>query len=97
MPVFKTIFSGRNLVFGGIALLAGCATPGGRVNPDTGFIAELPEAVLKIADPSQNLAAVRLNPEDSCYWYRYDGPIETTMLPLRTREGRPICVQRKDG
>jgi hypothetical protein len=32
-------------------------------------------------------------PEDGCYWYRYVGPVETTYLPLRTIEGRPICTR----
>jgi hypothetical protein len=30
---------------------------------------------------------------DGCYWYRHIGPVETTMLPLLTVEGRPICTQ----
>lgn len=58
-----------------------------------GFIEELPEVVAAIAAPHQNLDAVRLRPEDGCYWYQYHGPVETTMLPLRTTEGRPICTR----
>lgn len=79
-------------------LLAACAAqPGGPVDPQSGFISQLPPKVIELADPSQDLTAVQLNPEDNCYWYRYDGPVETTMLPLRTREGRPICLARKEG
>ncbi|GAB4387471.1 hypothetical protein [Albidovulum sp.] len=78
-------------------LLAACAAPQGGPDPATGYLTELPEAVAELADPSQNLAAVRLDPADGCYWYRHDGPVESTMLPLRTREGRPICLKRDDG
>ena len=35
-------------------------------------------------------------PEDGCYWYEHVGPVETTMLPLRTAEGRPICTATED-
>jgi hypothetical protein len=59
----------------------------------TGFLKELPEGVALIAAPYQNLEEVILKPEDGCYWYRHVGPVETTMLPLRTVEGRPICTQ----
>lgn len=57
------------------------------------YIRELPEGVVAIAAPFQNLEKVVLLPEDNCYWYSHAGPVETTLLPLRTREGRPICVQ----
>ena len=57
-------------------------------------IGELPESVASIADPNQDLLSARLRPEDGCYWYRYAGPVETTLLPLRTVDGRPICAQR---
>ena len=52
----------------------------------------VPEGVLAIADPSQDLTTVVLRPEDNCYWYQYAGPIETTFLPLKSRDGRPICA-----
>lgn len=59
-------------------------------NPQIG---ELPESVASIADPNQDLRSARLRPEDGCYWYRHTGPVETTLLPLRTVDGRPICTQ----
>lgn len=62
-------------------------------NQPTGFIEVLPEQVVALAAPNQNLQAVQLRPEDGCYWYRYSGPVETTMLPLRTVDGRPICTR----
>ena len=48
-----------------------------------------------MAAPYQNLQLVRLRPEDGCYWYQHAGQVETTLLPLRTSEGRPICLQRE--
>jgi hypothetical protein len=74
-------------------VVAACTAPDRGVDPETGFVTELPESVRELADPSQDLTTVRLNPDDNCYWYLYSGPVETTMLPLRTRDGRWICAQ----
>lgn len=52
----------------------------------------LPEAIQSIAAPFQDLSTARLLPEDRCYWYLHTGPVETTLLPLRTMDGRPICL-----
>lgn len=72
--------------------VGGCtATTKQAADGSPGFIEELPEQVALLAAPYQNLQEVILKPEDSCYWYRHVGPVETTMLPLRTAEGRPIC------
>lgn len=81
--------------FATAALLAlGACTAPVTTAPDqaTGFVAELPEQVLALAAPYQDLRAVRLMPADGCYWYRHVGPVEDTMLPLRTVDGRPICT-----
>ena len=78
-----------------IALLSlgACVTPINQTtDTSTGFITELPEQVAAIAAPYQNLQEVVLKPEDGCYWYRHVGPVETTMLPLRSVRGRPICT-----
>lgn len=64
--------------------------------PGQGFIRELPEEVLAIAATNQDLTAVRIDPEDGCYVYRYVGPVETTFLPLRTTRGNPICTTPAD-
>ncbi|MES2667827.1 MAG: hypothetical protein V4712_17200 [Pseudomonadota bacterium] len=73
--------------------LGACAVPvGQKVDKTTGFLTELPEGVAQIAAPYQNLQEVLLKPEDGCYWYRHTGPVETTMLPLRSVRGRPICI-----
>lgn len=77
-----------------LAALSGCTpTVSATTGADPQFLAEVPEAVREIAAPFQDLNAVQLRPEDGCYWYRHVGPVETTLLPLRTVEGRPICTR----
>ena len=53
----------------------------------------LPDAVVALAAPYQDLGTARLRPEDGCYWYLHAGPVETTLIPLRTAEGNPICTR----
>lgn len=72
------------------ALVAGCVSTGSGAQQDE--LPPLPEQVVAVAAPWQNLATARLMPADGCYWYEHDGPVETTLLPLRTPEGRPICA-----
>ncbi|MXU65954.1 hypothetical protein [Oceanomicrobium pacificus] len=75
-------------------LLGACTT--GNVGSDLADIEEgapVPEEVLAVAAPYQDLSAVILRPEDGCFWYRYVGPVETTLLPLRTTAGRHICTR----
>lgn len=57
-------------------------------------IGGIPESVTLLAAPNQDLATARLRPEDNCYWYEHSGPVETTLLPLRSAGGNPICVSR---
>jgi len=57
------------------------------------FISTLPAGVLTIVAPYQDLTSVRIDPSDGCYVYRYVGPVETTFLPLRSVNGRPICTR----
>ncbi len=73
-------------------LLAACETInlGGNA-PSDGFIANLPEGVIALVALGQDLTAVRIDPVDGCYVYRHAGPVETTFLPLRSKNGRPIC------
>lgn len=78
-----------------MSLLASCGTiDSGNTNPSGGFIGELPEAVVAIAAPYQDLKSVRIDPLDGCYIYSYAGPVETTFLPLRSLDGRPICTRQ---
>lgn len=53
---------------------------------------QVSEQVRELAAPGQDLSQVRLE-SDGCYWYRYEGPVETTFLPLLTRDDRMICVR----
>ena len=57
------------------------------------FINPLPENVVNLAAPNQNLDAVRVDPIDGCLVYLYEGPVETTFLPLRSKTGQPICTR----
>lgn len=90
-----SVTGSKTLVAGAVLFaLAACVAPmPPEPETDTGFIAELPEQVIALADPDQNLQAVRIM-NDGCYWYQYVGPVETTMLPLRTPSGSPICTPR---
>ncbi len=77
--------------------LAACETIDGGTNASTnGYITELSEGVLAIAAPNQDLTSVRIDPVDGCYVYRHVGPVETVFLPLRSRDGRPICSRAAD-
>jgi len=63
-------------------------------NASSQAVGDIPESVAALAAPYQDVATARLVADDSCFWYLHDGPVETTLLPLRTIEGRQICVQR---
>ena len=79
----------------GISMLAlsACTETGAGTEP--GVIKELPEPIAALAAPNQDLNSVRILPEDGCFWYRHVGPVETTLLPLRTADGRPICAKKE--
>jgi hypothetical protein len=75
-----------------LLVLSACVeTTGGDPNAPQ-IVTEIPEPVRAAAAPFQSLAVVERRP-DGCYWYQHVGPVETTFLPLRTVEGRPICVR----
>ena len=82
-------------VISSMVILAACSGTGmnGSDGTDADFIKDLPEAVVEMAAPYQNLAAVRLLPDDRCFWYQHAGPVETTLLPLRTVNGNKICTK----
>ncbi|MCU0815685.1 MAG: hypothetical protein MUF74_04145 [Cypionkella sp.] len=73
-------------------LVAGCVTTT-PTDPTRPEFPPLPESVVALAAPWQDLTTARLKPEDNCYWYQHVGQVETTLLPLRTPDGRPICAQ----
>lgn len=60
-----------------------------------GTLTRAPEAVVALAAPYQNLDAVTLR-SDGCYWYEHVGPVETTLLPLRSVNGRAICTRSRE-
>lgn len=70
--------------------LAACEPVDG--TPVSSPVMSLPESVTSIAAPNQDLASARIG-ADGCYWYRHVGPVETTLLPLRTSGGNRICTQ----
>lgn len=80
------------LVLAALTLAAGCApTMEPSARPET--IGNLPENVVALAAPNQDLSTARRLPEDGCYWYEHSGPVETTLVPLRAEGGRPICTK----
>lgn len=79
----------HSLTITALLVLGACTAPGTTPTQAPG---EVPEAVALLAAPWQDLSTARLRPEDGCYWYEHDGPVERTLLPLRTPEGRPICT-----
>lgn len=92
LPIFVRQFRPIFLTITFLALGA-CTVPVNQAaDKSTGFLKELPEGVALIAAPYQKLQEVIRKPEDGCYWYRHVGPVETTMLPLRSVRGRPICT-----
>ena len=93
-PTTRALTGCKTVTAGAMMLaLAACAAPMPAPETDTGFITTLPAEVISLADPDQNLQAVRIM-DDGCYWYEHAGPVETTMLPLRTPSGSPICTAR---
>jgi hypothetical protein len=78
-----------------LLLTTGCAIQPTGPNDTADQTGNVPEAVVAMAAPDQDVATARLVPEDGCYWYEHSGPVETTLLPLRTANGNPICVARE--
>jgi len=83
----------RGLAVASLLLLGACVSTAHDNRDENGFILELPEDVVAIAAPGQNLRAVRIMPEDGCYWYQHVNVVEATMLPLLTADGRRICTR----
>ena len=74
-------------------LLAACEPTGSTARRVA--VMPLPESVRAIAAPGQDRSTAYLRSSDGCYWYRYDGPVETTDLPLRSTGGALICTRRE--
>ncbi len=69
--------------------LAACDAP-------SGFNPRLPESVIELAGPNQDLSTARVLETDNCYWYDHKGVVETTPLPLRTAGGQQICLAKEE-
>jgi hypothetical protein len=86
----------RNVpIIAAVLALAGCAgstLDGGGARTKVGNV---PEAVTALAAPGQDLTTARLVEEDGCYWYQHSGPVENTLVPLRSAGGNPICIARQ--
>lgn len=88
----QTKYRNCSLVIIASALLASCGITNTEVQNDRYEIGNIPENVVAMAAPDQDLSTARLLSEDDCYWYMHAGPVETTLVPLRATGGRPICV-----
>ena len=52
---------------------------------------QIKDQIAARAAPNQDIASARLRPDDNCFWFSYVGPVETTELPLLTKDGRHLC------
>ena len=86
----------RSLIILAVVLFnAGCGNMAPRTETTEAGSESLPPDLFALAAPGQDVASARLLSEDNCYWYEHRGQVETTLLPLTTPEGRPICMQSK--
>ena len=84
----------KSLIILAIVLInAGCGNMTARTATTETGSESLPPELIALAAPGQDVASARLLSEDNCYWYEHRGQVETTLLPLTTAEGRPICMQ----
>lgn len=73
-------------------IVAGCTAPVPEEVSAPVDVNRIPDNVAALAAPEQDLSTARLRPEDGCYWYEHSGPVETTLVPLRSPGGNPICA-----
>lgn len=91
----QSIMQKRNMmVLPTLMLAAGCAISPSDSSDTANAIGNVPESVVALAAPDQDVSTARLRPGDGCYWYEHNGPVEVTLLPLRTANGNPICAAR---
>jgi hypothetical protein len=86
----------RHVASGSIVLMLAACSESPSISDGSATYPPISEQVALLAAPSQDLSTARLRSEDNCYWYMHAGPVETTLLPLRTVEGNPICVKRAE-
>ena len=84
------------LMIGALVALGACAelpmTPADTALAPAPSRGGVPQEVRDIAAPFQNVDSAVLLEEDNCYWYEHQGPVERTLLPLRSVRGNPICA-----
>lgn len=78
-----------------LSVLAGCGVKTVSEEDDPYRIGYVPDNILAITAPQQDLTTARLDPADNCYWYQHQGPVETTLVPLRSVGGGAICIVRQ--
>lgn len=77
-------------VVGGVTLSACAGAPVEDTGGNTDAV--IPPELVNLAAQNQDISTARILPEDGCYWYEHRGPVETTLLPVMTRDGRRICL-----
>lgn len=85
----------RIMVVVTLSLTVGCAIQPTGSGDAADRRGNVPETVIAMAAPDQDVATARLVPEDGCYWYEHSGPVGTTLVPLRTPNGNRICTPRE--
>ncbi|MEM6388739.1 MAG: hypothetical protein AAF825_02755 [Pseudomonadota bacterium] len=84
-----------NIRFSLIAAVAVTALSACVTEPPTETLS-VDERIAEAARPGQDLSTVRLQ-SDGCYYWLWSGPVEDTLIPLESREGRAICARRQGG
>ena len=89
----RALMEFRNMVVATALLItAGCTAQPIEPAKTSDEIGGVSDAVAARAAPGQDLSSARVVPEDGCYWYEHRGPVETTLVPLRTVGGAPLCT-----
>ena len=78
-----------------LLVTAGCAARTVESGAAETSLYPIPDAVVAIAGPDQDLTTATLVAEDDCYWYYHVGPVERTLVPLRAANGNHICNMRQ--
>lgn len=85
--------TGKFVIGAALLVVTGCTVPATAPQGVSTRVGNLPESVVRLAAPNQDLTTARLLPEDGCFWYQHNGPVETTLVPLRAVGGNPICTR----
>lgn len=81
------------IVIAAVLINAGCGTMTVKTEKPESNTQGLPPELISLVAPGQDASTARLLPSDNCFWYEHRGQVETTLLPLTTAEGRPICMR----